>query len=567
MSPNISVDLQLSSHAEPSTKEPEITPDGRNTTQKLSSQVEPSTKESEIITFCDNDNSDGSLFGDPDTDEESVALIIEDPTTMDKYKEAKEKKMYRNMPASELTGIDAPESMSCTLLPHQRVGLEWVLKQETGPQRGSILADDMGLGKTIQALALIHANPPKDPESCKTTLIVAPLALLQQWKREIEHKTKPEHKLSVLVLHGPVRNQMSLVALRRFDVVVTNYNTLCAESTSTLAKNQQLLLHPDMRFHRVILDEAHNIKNRAAQTSKAACRLQADYRLCLTGTPLMNRPEELYGMVHFLGVKDYSEWDYFNNQIAKPLKKAKNNGSAPPEHVMAKVRKLTDMTMLVRKKTDLLDGKPMITLPKHIDMLHVCVFGEEEKAFYDKVEGISNKKAKEYENAQTGTKGFASMLVQLLRMRQACCHSDLLRDDMEPNEGLDAETEAGIEAPEKKPRAKSAAYFRRLQETYKPSAKIQKTLAILEHIRKTVPGEKVLIFSFFRSFLDILAVGLRLQGFEFRQYDGTLNAAQKDEVISDFVNPNSRTRILLTSLQSVSQTLPFPLLLGGQSLN
>lgn len=56
-------------------------------------------------------------------------------------------------------------------------------------------------------------------------------------------------------------------------------------------------------------------------------------------------------MLHFLGVKDYSEWDYFKFHIAKPLKKAKNNGNTAPEYVLAKVRKLTDMTMLVRKNS------------------------------------------------------------------------------------------------------------------------------------------------------------------------------------------------------------------------
>lgn len=558
--------------------------DDKDNTAGLGTQSDM-TKEPDTITIDDSDSDDGSLFGDP------IEESDEDPAATDKKGKGKANvKMSideefdedfdegsdgdsdevnqtpmtqaRNLSARDLKGMDAPEAMSCTLLPHQRIGLEWLLNHETGPLKGSCLADDMGLGKTIQALALIHANPPRDPERCKTTLIVAPLALLQQWPREIADKTKPGHKLSVHVFHGRGR-EINRRALMRYDVVLTNYDTLCAEYGLTQTKKKGLtLLHPDTWFHRVILDEAHKIKNRRAQTSQGAWRLQTDFRLCMTGTPMMNDPEELYGIVRFLQLKDYSDWSYFDARIAKPLGKAKDFGRAPPEEAMREVRKVVDMTMLVRKKTDLLDGKPMITLPGRTDTVEYCIFDEDEQAFYDKLEEKTQKEVAKFQKAYKGTANFAVMLVQLLRMRQACCHPILLAYGTEKptTDGGSSDEDgnppaAAAKKPRGKPQTKNAEYYREIEDDYLPSAKIKKTLEILANIREKSPEEKVIVFSFFTSFLDILAIGMAKEGFVYRRYDGTLNVAKKDVVIRDFIDPNSRTRILLTSLQSVSHGL------------
>lgn len=81
----------------------------------------------------------------------------------------------------------------------------------------------MGLGKTIQALALMVARRSTD-RNCKTTLIVAPVALLKQWEREIQQKLKPDprHILKTFILHGAQRHT-TFEQLRKFDVVLTTY--------------------------------------------------------------------------------------------------------------------------------------------------------------------------------------------------------------------------------------------------------------------------------------------------------------------------------------------------------
>lgn len=124
--------------------------------------------------------------------------------------------------------IEAPPGLQCTLMPHQQLGYSWLKKQEEGNNKGGILADDMGLGKTIQALALMLGRRSSDP-ACKTTLIVAPLALMRQWEREIERKVCRSHRLKVFIYHGATPTKAQWPKLAGCDVVLTTYGTITAE--------------------------------------------------------------------------------------------------------------------------------------------------------------------------------------------------------------------------------------------------------------------------------------------------------------------------------------------------
>ena len=121
-----------------------------------------------------------------------------------------------------------PDEMSAALMEHQKLGLTWLKRQEEGTNKGGILADDMGLGKTIQAIALMVARASEDPRR-KTNLIVAPVALLRQWELEIKDKIKPRHALKVYKHHGASK-KATFKQLREYDVVLTTFGTLAAES-------------------------------------------------------------------------------------------------------------------------------------------------------------------------------------------------------------------------------------------------------------------------------------------------------------------------------------------------
>ena len=196
--------------------------------------------------------------------------------------------------------VPQPEGLSLQLLPFQLEGLDWLLKQEQQARfGGGILADEMGMGKTIQTIALLLAEPRGKPN-----LVVAPTVALMQWKSEIE--THTNNGLSICLYYGTSRN-ITAKQLKEHDVVLTTctyffYNILTVDAVleSVFRKQntgfkrvdgihkERSLLH-SVDFFRVILDEAHNIKDRACNTAKAAFALKTQRKLCLSGTPLQNR--------------------------------------------------------------------------------------------------------------------------------------------------------------------------------------------------------------------------------------------------------------------------------------
>lgn len=220
-----------------------------------------------------------------------------------------------------------PEALKYSLLDHQKLGLAWMKSKEECEQKGGILADDMGLGKTLQAIALMVSRPPTDSER-KTTLIIAPVALMQQWKREIQKMLRPGHQLSVYILHGDKR-AASFRDLKQYDVVLTTFGTLSSE-LNRVEKYDELLrsgaeeptltrqylktlpcLGPTSKWYRVIIDEAQCIKNRNTKAALSCCRLNATYRWCMSGTPMMNNVGELHSLLKFLRNRPYGDLEKF----------------------------------------------------------------------------------------------------------------------------------------------------------------------------------------------------------------------------------------------------------------
>ena len=228
-----------------------------------------------------------------------------------------------------------PPAMQSQLMEHQKIGLTWLKKMEQGAMKGGILADEMGLGKTVQALALILANPSTDP-ACKTTLIIAPIALMRQWEKELQRHVKPSHQLKVYVYHGRGKNA-DFNKLRKYDVVLTTFGTLGSEMKQMeqrkeaelvqreqreptfvrKAKDKLALIGQECLWYRIIIDEAQCIKNKATQVSKASNELMARHRLCMTGTPMMNSIDELFPLIRFLRIKPYNDWGRFNDSFSK----------------------------------------------------------------------------------------------------------------------------------------------------------------------------------------------------------------------------------------------------------
>ncbi|BGP56497.1 hypothetical protein JCM8202v2_004118 [Rhodotorula sphaerocarpa] len=387
-----------------------------------------------------------------------------------------------------------PPGLNCDLLPHQIVGLAWLKKREScsppepepkedegeeleapskigkGPRKskkkgggekfGGILADDMGLGKTIQMIALMLAHP-SDRKACKskTTLIVCPVSLMSQWKEEIEKKS--DGRLRVLIYHAAERKKLSQIdavaarKLHKYDVVVTSYPTCASDWPNPKKKGKGkasddeadadelsnvaecgALFDPDYPFYRVILDEAHTIKNSSTQQHRACCALKTRYRWCLTGTPIQNSVMDMYSLFAFLGktvVRPLHDIAEFKAKIEHPIKNKRAKIG------LARLSIVLQAIMLRRVKTQLINGRPLLQLPKREVIESKGPFLDEAEAeFYRKIEEKTADALKQ--QLKEKTNNYVQILTKLLRMRQACNHPSLVtkesvidvRDALEP---------------------------------------------------------------------------------------------------------------------------------------
>ncbi|KAL3472139.1 SNF2 family N-terminal domain-containing protein [Aspergillus californicus] len=340
---------------------------------------------------------------------------------------------------SEQDRQGTPEALKCTLLEHQKLGLAWMKFKEECDQKGGILADDMGLGKTIQAIALMVSRPSTDPDR-KTTLIIAPVALMQQWKREIKKMIRPgKHELSVHVLHGDKRF-IRFRDLKKYDVVLSTFGTLASEykrateyeklmkSEPTLAGqylDKMPCLGPTSKWYRVIIDEAQCIKNRNTKAALACCRLDTIYRWCMSGTPMMNTVLELHSLLQFLRISPYNSLEKFNMDFGRPLK---SGSPQQREKAMTQFRVLLKAVLLRRTKESKIDGKRILSLPARIlEKVH-AVFDQDELSFYKALETKTQLQFNRFVESNTVGRNYSNILVLLLRLRQACCHPHLITD-------------------------------------------------------------------------------------------------------------------------------------------
>lgn len=335
--------------------------------------------------------------------------------------------------------VKTPEAMSIKLHKYQELGLTWLKQSEEGKNKGGILGDEMGLGKTIQMLSLIVERKADDPR-CKGTLIVAPVALMRQWRQEIEQKIKPgRHRLSVFVHHQTAKKK-SFADLQPYDIVLTTYGTLSSEfrkmekfhvrkhndpNARLLPSEKCVIIGDDARWYRVVLDEAQCIKNKSTLAHRAACLINAKYRFCMTGTPMMNNVEEFFSLVKFLNIRPYCKWEKFKVDINSPLKSYHEDAR---HAAMVKLQALCKAIMLRRTKKSTFEGKPILVLPERTTEVENPEFDDDERAFYNAIEQKQRLQFNKYLKAGEVGNHYSAILVLLLRLRQAACHPHLIKD-------------------------------------------------------------------------------------------------------------------------------------------
>ena len=309
-----------------------------------------------------------------------------------------------------LTPVTAPASFRGDLRPYQERGLAWLaFLSDLG--LGGILADDMGLGKSVQTLALLDheraaqrvpgATPRTGP-----TLLICPMSLVGNWQREAERFT-PD--LAVHVHHGSDRLSGADLhaALTGADLVITTY-ALAARDREALAA---------VPWHRVVCDEAQNIKNAGTRQARAVRALPAGSRLALTGTPVENQLGELWSIMEFTSPGLLGPAEKFRENFAVPVQR---HGD---EEAAARLKRLTGPFILRRVKTD----RSIISdLPDKIEMKIWCTLTPEQASLYQAT--VTDMLAR-IDAAEADIERRGLVLATMAKLKQVCNHPAHLLGD------------------------------------------------------------------------------------------------------------------------------------------
>jgi SNF2 family DNA or RNA helicase len=350
------------------------------------------------------------------------------------------------------------------LFDYQREGLKW-LSYLCRSRFSGLLADEMGLGKTIQVIAFLSTLQISRP-----VLIVMPVSLLFHWKREFE-RFLPQ--MPVYLHRGPERCQ-DAQELHGKGVILTSYAQL---------RNDRWL--ESLEYEAVILDEAQAIKNPDTLTAQCAYRLKASFKLAMTGTPVENRYDDLWSLFRFL----------------MPELLGERKESPIIERVRQKIRPFT----LRRKKQEV-----ALQLPEKQEQIVWVGWDEAQRDFYDNY--LKEKKSALVQKVQS--QGLSSQKMEILelilRLRQICCHPQLVSGEY-----------AG------------------------GSAKFETVCNDLEEIVDS--GHKVILYSQFTSVLAFFKRWLEEKGWRYAYLDG--QTKDREKAVESFqTDPN--VQVFLISLKA-----------------
>jgi SNF2 family DNA or RNA helicase len=394
---------------------------------------------------------------------------------------------------SHLEPIENPPLLQGTLREYQKRGVAWIQYLERLGLNGC-LADDMGLGKTIQVIAALIRER-ETAEHIAPTLLIAPTSVVGNWDKEIA-KFAPH--LQVMVHHGSDRLQdlaAFKTAIGERDVVITSY---------TLARKDSKLLQA-VTWHRVAIDEAQNIKNPAAEQTKAILKLQAHHRLALTGTPVENRLLDLWSIFNFLNPGYLGKEAQFRKSFEIPIQKDNNQVQS------IVLKKLVQPFILRRVKTD----KQIIKdLPDKVEHKQYCNLTKEQASLYAAVVKDVLEQLESVEGIQR--KGL--MLSTLMKLKQICNH---------PRQFLQDNSEF----------------------TATRSHKLQRLGEMLEEV--TAEGDSLLIFTQFTEIGEALQQYLK-QALHYRAYylHGGTSRPKREQMISEFQDPETEPAAFVLSLKA-----------------
>ncbi|KAK1978315.1 SNF2 family N-terminal domain-containing protein [Colletotrichum cereale] len=494
-------------------------------------------------------------------------------------------------------------------------------KKEPPVFRGGVLADPMSLGKTLTMISLILSALERKvvrPSniSSQRTLVVVPLShgkqclkTLSIWCAYLAISHVRRGAISWYRHHDKLC-ATSISTLETYDVVLTTYDTVMREWKRCFSSGFQRPVLFSTTWDRLILDEAHLIRNPKSQRTKAACALDADPRWAVTGTPIQNNLQDLARILAFLRVYPYSDPRTFKSDITSLWK------SGDGDEALRRLKLVIRCLFLRRPKT-------AIHLPTRRDLQYPLEFRPEERSFYQEFKA---KAMEEIENAlmeESTSTATASVLKYIDALRTICNLGTKYRETSKARRNdwgeiaqntFDVQRELGLlycsacdtrllETEDAVEETNFPQYFFRclcficsecserqiaqgenlacncnlpvpcqvasvhmgsksksllctvwpVQSHERLPTKIE---AIVSDIKGLNPDVKCVVFSMWRSTLDLVQTGLERCGISSLRYDGSLNIHERHQVVQRFQeDPSLRVLVLTLSCGAVGLTL------------
>ena len=362
---------------------------------------------------------------------------------------------------NQIENTQLPKDINATLRHYQQDGVNWLsfLKKS---EMGALLADDMGLGKTLQAICVVEGK----------TLVIAPTSVLFNWQEQIE-KFRPN--LKYCLYYGKKRTLD-----KNADIIITSYNLLRIDQE----------IFQSHEWDTIILDESQLIKNPESQTAKATYQLNGKFKLALTGTPIENHLYDLW-----------SQFQFLNPGLLGPKSSFTENLSQSSDSIN-RIKKTIKPFILRRLKSDVAKE-----LPQKTEIILHSELNEEEEQIY---QSIYNASKKEIVSKLNSDGNVLQALELILRLRQTCCHADLVP-------GVDLENSS-------------------------------KLTLLMESLKSSIDSEhKSLVFSQWTSYLDKIEQKLIESNISFLRLDGSTK--NRAEIVNNF-QAQGGPPILIMSLKA-----------------
>jgi len=440
-------------------------------------------------------------------------------------------------------GADDPErrqevvldpEVSAVLREHQRLGVRFLfdclmgLKPHGGC--GCILADDMGLGKTLQSVAvvwtLLKQGGPGGQPACRKALVVCPASLVKNWANEFDKWLSKRCKYVAVAVSGQAQVSGTFASFR-FDreakVLIASYETFRGHASEALNCGIDL----------VVCDEAHKLKNDDAATTKCIASFPAKRRLLISGTPIQNNLEEFFTLVSVANPGIFGDVGEFRRRFANPILRGREPTATLEERRLGEERlvQVSEVTEeFILRRTNRLNAQ--FLPPKQLFNVFVLPTEFQRRLYHNFLRSNIAQKLLQDENMKMSR----TVLGTIKKLQCLVNHPFLVRSPTQRIEAGfdDADTRAMFAEIDNRDRG-----FRATQRPVHEelSGKLMLVCQILETIKASRSGDRIVIISNWTMTLDLIEKMCAQHSWPVHRLDGTMAIGKRMKLVEDFNRP------------------------------